>query len=105
MNNGLQTHSFVSGLQLAPMPQKWSLHFSLHRPATQILGATQGLVLEQASGLQNPPANGFPIKPSGHLQVGPCGVTIHCASDPQIYPSHAIRCMVLFSCMAINKLS
>jgi len=90
MNNGLQTQSLVSWLQLAPIPQKWSWHFSLHRPATQILGATHGLVLEHVSGSQEPPANGFPIEPSKHLHVGPCGDTIHCAPLPQIYPSHAV---------------
>jgi len=51
----------------------------LHRPATQMFGGTQRLVLEQTSGSQDPPANGFPIEPSKHLHVGPCVDTIHCA--------------------------
>lgn len=77
MKKGSQTHLFVFGSQTAPIPQTTPSHRALHLPPIQTFGSTHGFVSEHTSGTHSPPGNGFPIKPSTHLHVGPEVVTIH----------------------------
>lgn len=87
MKKSSHTHFDEVLSQCAPTPQTTPSHLSLHLPLIHICGGTHGFVSEHTSVTHCPPGNGFPIKPSRHLQVGPLFVTMHWALDPHIKSS------------------
>lgn len=82
MKNESHTHLFVFGSQWAPIPHTTPSHLCLQRPLMQMYGSVQGSDGEQRSLIQADPGNGFPTKPSKHLQEGPLLVGMHCAPSP-----------------------